>query len=498
MAHHRHGVAILVFLCDLVELHLESRTLVLLNGEIGGAIIRLDGELTRQTRCRERKIGRSLTKFVGSHLFFLHHLVVGIAQRERQLLACNNLGFLMGNVLIGNHGGVYGLTRPIEFTVGQHVVGVLRGFIFVERVSATKPLLGTGVVLLGVDIDLIRPAFLPLELSLTATVGGERVHLIAVVAVVGVRLQTDVGTRHRTSRRSVHGHQSDEVIGQVLMHHEEVAHVEQHTLRAHVRALGGELHEVDADGQSSDGHRVLQHLVVGLSHITARNGLLRSVVDDELLQLCIVLVVAGFQIGVALDVQARDGHRQSLAVHELAHFHAALGVRQLDAFADRNDERRQRQLVLGVAQDVHTRPCSPVLQGVVDVAHLLLGRCIFCLVHELIALDGELATLLQVLIDVDERIDGLQILRLANLVHIGKAVLLRLIVGADAGCLPVSVIEIPVVQRLIVFSLHTQHVQQVASEDMTVGTFNEGRLIALRRLLCQLLDGFHRLRIVFG
>ena len=282
------------------------------------------------------------------------------------------------------------------------------------------------------------------------------------------------------------------------MHHEEVAHVEQHTLRAHIRTVGGELHEVDAHGQAFDGHRVLQHLVVRLSHVAARDGLLCSVVDDELLQLCVVLVVVGFQIGVALDVQARDGHRQSLAVHELAHFHAPLGVRQLDAFADRNEERRQRQLVLGVAQDVHARPGSPVLQGVVDVVHLLFGRRILCLVHELIALNGELATLLQVLIDVDERVDGLQILRLANLVHVGKAVFLRLIVSTDAGCLPVAVLEIPVVQRLIVFSLHTQHVQQVAAEDIAVGTFYEGWLIAFRRLLCQLLDGLHRLRIVFG
>ena len=498
MTNYRHGVAILVFLSDLVELHLEGRTLVLLNGEIGRAILRLDGELPREARCREHKVGGSLTKLIGSHLFLLHHLVVGIAQRQRQLLARVHLCIAMSQALIGNHRGMSGLSRPVELTVGQHVVDVLRSFVVVERVAATNPLLWRGIVLLGIDVDFTRTAFLPLELSLAATIGGERVHLSAVVAVVSVGLQTNLCTRHRTSRRGVHGHQSDEVIGQVLMHHEEVAHVEQHTLRAHIRTVGGELHKVDAHGQAFDGHRVLQHLVVGLSHIAARDGLLCSIVDDKLLQLCIVLVVVGFQIGVALDVQARDGHRQSLAVHELAHFHAPLGVRQLDAFADRNEERRQRQLVLGVAQDVHARPGSPVLQGVVDVVHLLFGRRIFCLVHELIALNGELATLLQVLIDVDERVDGLQILRLANLVHVGKAVLLRLIVCTDAGCLPVAVMEIPVVKRLIVFSLHTQHVQQVATEDMTVGTFYEGWLIAFRRLLRQLLDGLHRLRIVFG
>ena len=280
------------------------------------------------------------------------------------------------------------------------------------------------------------------------------------------------------------------------MHHVEVAHVQQHALRAHVLALGRKLHEVDAYGQSLDGHRVLQNLVVGLSHVAARHRLLRAVVDDEPLQFLVVLIVVGIQFRVALDVHARYGHRQPLAVHELAHLYAALRVRQLNAVANVHRKRGKRQLVLGVAQDVHARPCSPVLQGVVDVVHLLLGRGILGLVHEVVALNGQFAALLQVLILRDERVDGLQILRLAHLVDVSKAVLLCLVVGTDAGSATVLVVLVPVVQQLILLGLESQHMQQVAAEDVAVGPLHECGLVALCRLFSQLFHGFHRLPII--
>ena len=224
--------------------------------------------------------------------------------------------------------------------------------------------------------------------------------------------------------------------------------------------------------------------------------MLRAVVDDELLQLGIVLIVVRIQVGVALDVDTRDRHRQALAVHELANVHAAIGIGHLDAFTDADRERRQRQLVLGIAQDVHSWPGTPVLQSVVDVVHLLLGSNILSLIHELVALDSEFATLLQILILVDERVDGLQVARLAHLVHVLHAVLLRQIVCTDAGSRPILMTEIPVVQRLIVTCLDTQHMQQVAAEDMAVGTFHEGWFVAFGCLMRELLFGLHRLGII--
>ena len=74
-------------------------------------------------------------------------------------------------------------------------------------------------------------------------------------------------------------------------------------------------------------------------------------------------------------------------------------------------------------------------------------------------------------------------MRLAHFVHIGRAVLLSQVVGTDAGCLTVSVSKIPVVQCLIVLSFHSQHMQQVATEDVAVGAFHKGRLIAFGRLV---------------
>ena len=144
----------------------------------------------------------------------------------------------MRHVLVGYHGSVHGLTGSVKAAVGEYVINVLRHLVFIERESAAKPLLGAGIVLVRVDVYLVRLSLIPFIFSLTATVGGQRVQFFAVISIIGVRCQSDLGTRHRPTRRGIDGHQPDAVVGQRLMHHVEVAHVQQHALRAHVLALG--------------------------------------------------------------------------------------------------------------------------------------------------------------------------------------------------------------------------------------------------------------------
>ena len=412
--HHRHCVAFLVFFGHFVKLHLESRTLVFLDREIHRRILRRDAELARKPRRGQHEVGRCLSEFIGPHLLFLHHLVVGIAQRERELLARHHRRFLVGLDLVGHHRHADGLPGAIDAAVGEEIVGILRGFVVVEREAPSKPLLGAGFVLVGIDVEAVGLSLRVFVFHFALGVGGQRLHVVFALIAVVFRAEADFRTCDGLACRGIHGHEPHAIVGQGFVNHVEVAHVQQHSLGAHIGAVGRKFHEIHAHGQSLDGHRILEKLIFGLAEVASRHRLLCAVADDEFLQSGVVLVVRGVQLGVAREVEARDGHRESLTIHQLSHFHAPRRVRQLDSVANRHRERRQRQMVLCVAQNVHPRPCAPVLQGVVDVVHLLLGGGVLGLVHKLIARDGQLATFLQVLIFGDERVQSQQVFRLPN------------------------------------------------------------------------------------
>ena len=151
VAFHRHFVATFVFFRHFVELDAECRTLVFLDREIGASAFRRNGKLTCQTRRGQHKVGGSLAVVVGGDFFLFHHLVIGVAQRQRHLFACQCRSLRVALGLVGDDGGVDGLAWAIQTAVGQHIVGVLRRLVVVKRIISANRLLGTGFVLVGED-----------------------------------------------------------------------------------------------------------------------------------------------------------------------------------------------------------------------------------------------------------------------------------------------------------------------------------------------------------
>ena len=75
---HFDGVAVLVVLGHLVELHLERRALVLLHTEVTNAIPTFNSEHTRETVSGQRELSGTRTIFIGGECLAGHVFTVGI------------------------------------------------------------------------------------------------------------------------------------------------------------------------------------------------------------------------------------------------------------------------------------------------------------------------------------------------------------------------------------------------------------------------------------
>ena len=269
-----------------------------------------------------------------------------------------------------------------------------------------------------------------------AHVFGVDYHLAIVVASVGsvflvphlvisqFPAHTQLCTCHRHARGAVEHGEAHLMVWQRLVHHAEVGHAQQQTLGAHRHIIGRKLHHIDAYGQRSNLHRVARH-PVGRHADVATCLCLRHVRGEMRLQFVIFFFRRGVEVGVATYVYATHGHRQLAYVAHAEQVHLALCARHHHAVADRHVKARKRETALCVAQNVHSRPCTPVYESVVDERHLVLCVHIFSLTHYTVTLYRHLTCHLQVLILVEQRIYRQQILRLAQLCQGSRLALLQ-------------------------------------------------------------------------
>ena len=75
-----YGVTSLISFLIISKLHLEGRTLILLNLDTDTLTAGTKGKPSVQQTCRQYELRSTLAIAVGSHRHFLHHLIVGIAQ----------------------------------------------------------------------------------------------------------------------------------------------------------------------------------------------------------------------------------------------------------------------------------------------------------------------------------------------------------------------------------------------------------------------------------
>ena len=148
-----YGVASLVRLLIFIELHLEGRTLVLLDTETDVAVIGADGVATIQLTRRQRELYAALAVAVGGSLLFSNYTEVGIAQLKLHRLATD--GGILGNrqLFPYNSCNRNGLARTVDGAVGEQVgmFVVVRALII--AVGAIHVLIRTEMVISAVGKD---------------------------------------------------------------------------------------------------------------------------------------------------------------------------------------------------------------------------------------------------------------------------------------------------------------------------------------------------------
>ena len=494
---HHQRVTGLIAVVDFREVDLESGALVLFHIEEGTAPITTtaDGEPPCKSRGRKREVSRSHAKFIGGDGLLLHLLVVGIAQGEHHGLSASHVGLLAIHQLMGEHGHMHGLPRTIESPVGEKLGAV---FIFLRLpivISSPNISIRTIAVVGRGGIDGDRADIGIAVDSLALIVAGERdfgSHPTGILTIT----QMQGGPGQRLSRGGIHGDIAYLIVGQRLLHCGHIGHIEQQTVFGHVTAGCGGIGQIDTGLQSVDDERVGRQLIVRDAHIAES---LRDLSErlHQLAQRSQIFGPPGVETGRGIDGEPRHGECD--ATHgphapQVEH-DTMVGYRHLIVHSER--ERGPGELFQFISQPVDPRPPAPLAHGIVDVAHAFFHRGILCLFHESVTLDGQFTCFGQILIHVDERVDGVQVFRLAHEFHLILALFAHQPIGADAGRSPVAMRLIVVVECLIVASSETDNMQQVIAKDTAVGPSVEKRFESGGLVLCQQVGILHRKAVVF-
>ena len=115
---HGERVAVVIVLFHLGELHLERGTLIFLHTEIVGLSVKINGVMARQSLCRKHELGTHHAILVGHQFLRSHLLIVGIAQRGPDRLACHHLMFEAMTDGIENGRHLHLLAGTVDGTVG--------------------------------------------------------------------------------------------------------------------------------------------------------------------------------------------------------------------------------------------------------------------------------------------------------------------------------------------------------------------------------------------
>jgi len=218
---------------------------------------------------------------------------------------------------------------------------------------------------------------------------------------------------------------------------------------------------------------------------------LRGLLQEHLIG-CLIL---GIIFIIRCDIETGKPNVQIL---EIAHIqmHPLLFRRAKHQWHILHLEHRFGESLLRISQHIHSRPSAPSIQCIVDIVELILRFGIGSTFHEAEVLHGKFACLRNILIDVDERVDGIQILRLSDLSYVILAVFLDKLVGTETGCTPIfHLIIIGVHQqiRLLAVSLETDEMQQIVVEGTAIHTLQRQRHIPGRSISgkkFRLLQGF--------
>ena len=437
---------------------------------------------------RQFEIHRSRAILVGRSLLLSHLLPVGVSQDKLQFLALvwhTGIQALLHDV--GDGCGMHLLSRTIDGTIGKQLIFnliILLLIIAVTRkidVFGRRKLIGVG----GNQDVSIHILEVSLAIAVSCQAGMNRPLTLAQLLVIILFIEFNLRPGDRLSVGSIHHYIAMLIIRQLLDHHRQIAHIEEFSLRSDAGIIRSHLHQIGTQRQiATDFDGILHLLIIRPTIVVAAVILLmqlRSLLQEHL----IGSLILGIIFIIRRDVDTGDAHLQVL---EIAHvqMHPRLLPRAQHLRHILHPEHRFGESLLRISQFVHSRPTTPATQRIVDIVELILWLGIGSPLHETEVLHGKFACLRNVLINQDERIDGLQILRLLHLSHVILAVFLDELIGTETSRTPIAHLIIIGVQlqiRLLAVCLESDEMQQIVVKGTAIHALQRQWNIVSRSML---------------
>ena len=184
------------------------------------------------------------------------------------------------------------------------------------------------------------------------------------------------------------------------------------------------------------------------------------------------IVSRRIDVGVTIDIELIDIQRERLQVAHLLQHQSARLIWHDNHTVEGEIKFRTRQLLFLIAQIVHALPIAPLAKCLTGK-----GKALFTITpgRPVIAEDGNLASLRQIPILTEQRIDELYLL------------VAKRMRSHDTSRTTVASLIVIVVECIILFQLIANDTQEVTTEELAVTAFNDKGYILLLLDLCQLV-----------
>ena len=369
---------------------------------------------------------------------------------------------------------MHGLTRAIDAAVGKQLMFNLVILPFVIAVTRKIDALGRRkLIIVGGNQDV---SIHILEVSLSVLIGRQagmnRSFVLLHVETIPLVIEFYLRPSDRLSVSSIHHDIAMLIIRQLLDHHRQIADIEEFSLRSDAGIIRSHLHQIGTQRQIATDFDGILHLFVIRATIVVAAEILLMQLRGLLQEHLIGSLILGIIFIIRRDVDTGDADFQVL---EIAHvqMHPRLLPRSQYLRHILHLEHRFGESLLCISQFVHSRPTAPAAQRIVDIVELILRFGIGSTFHEAEMLHGKFACLRNILINLDERVDGLQILRFLHLSHVVLAVFLDELIGTETCRTPIFhliIIGVQLQVRLLAVCLESDEMQQIVVKGTAIHT----------------------------
>ena len=367
---------------------------------------------------------------------------------------------------------MHGLTRAVDAAVGKQLMFNLIVLPFIIAGTAKIDVPGWRKLVAVGGNQYISIHILEVSLSvLICCQAGMNYSLVLLrLEIIPLVVEFYLRPGDRLSVGSIHHHIAMPVIRQLLDHHRQIAHIEEFSLRSDAGIIRSHLHQIGTQRQIATDFDGILHLFVIRTTIVVAAEILLMQLRGLLQEHLIGSLILGIIFIIRRDVDTGDAHLQVL---EIAHvqMHPSLLPRSQYLRHILHPEHRFGESLLRISQFVHSRPSTPAAQRIVDIIELILRFGIGGTFHEAEMLHGKFACLRNILINLNERVDGLQILRFLHLSHVVLAVFLDELIGTETCRTPIFHLIIIGVQlqiRLLAVCLESDEMQQIVVEGTAI------------------------------